>query len=207
MIRDPGWRLAALGAVAVTLFSLAAVSGLSATHLRDLVEGSGHLAPVLYCAVAALLRVAFVPVPLLAGTAGLLFGIALGFPVALAAATVGATITFSIVRRVGHASVEQLQGERVAQLRAWIAERGMFAVVIARASPIPSGLVDYAGGLTSLPLRTFMVGSLLGFMPRTLAYVAVGGSLDEPGSPAMLLSLLLLGAVFAFSILVVRRLR
>jgi uncharacterized membrane protein YdjX (TVP38/TMEM64 family) len=85
-------------------------------------------------------------------------------------------------------------------MRAWITERGVAAVIAARIAPIPNSVVNYGGGLTTLSLRAFVAGSLLGSAPRVLAYVAVGGSLEHPTSPAMLgrwdyLLLVLIGAI------------
>lgn len=195
MLRRPGWRLAAFGAVVVTLFALAALSGPSPGRLRHSVESWGAMAPLAYCALGAALTLVFVPVAVVAGVAGLMFGTAVGFPVALAAATAGATIAFVIGRRLGGSALDDVQGIRIARVRVWIAERGVLAVIVARVTPLPSGLVNYAGGLTTLSLRTFLAGSVLGYVPRTFAYAAVGGSLDDPTSPTMLVAIALLAVV------------
>ena len=205
MMRHPAWRLAALATIAVTLSILAAVSGVTPTKLRNAVEDWGMLAPFAYCVLGAALKIALVPNVVVAAGAGLMFGIALGFPVALAAATAGAAFTFVLGRWLGSAALDEVQGRRIARARAWIAERGVLAVIVARVAPIPSGIVDYAGGLTTMPLRTFVAGSLLGFVPRTFAYVAVGESLNDLRSTTMLAAFALVLAVFAAGALIVRR--
>jgi uncharacterized membrane protein YdjX (TVP38/TMEM64 family) len=187
------------------LAALVATSGVSAEQLRETVARWGVLAPLVYWGLATLLIMAFVPVGVVSGGAGLLFGTALGFPVALLGATAAAVIAFALARRLGAAAVDEIQGEWIARARAWITERGILAVILARVSPVPSGVVNYAGGLTTLTLRTFLAGSMLGFVPRTFAYTAVGGTLDEPGSPAMLGALALLVAVLVAGVLILRR--
>jgi uncharacterized membrane protein YdjX (TVP38/TMEM64 family) len=39
---------------------------------------------------------------------------------------------------------------------------------------MPHGVVNYALGLTRLPLGTYALGSLLGQLPMTIAYVDLG---------------------------------
>ena len=89
--------------------------------MRDWVDGFGVAAPLVFIVVSASLTCALFPGPILAGASGLLFGTALGFPVALTAATLGASCAFLIARRVGLAAVEQLAGPRVRRIRDWIA--------------------------------------------------------------------------------------
>jgi uncharacterized membrane protein YdjX (TVP38/TMEM64 family) len=114
-------------------------------------------------------------------------------------------MTFLMGRWLGGAAIDELQGRRLAQMRAWITERGVVAVIVARVAPIPTGLVNYGGGLTTLSLRVFVTGSLIGFMPRVFAYVAVGGALENPLSPAMLGALGLLALIAIIGTLIVRR--
>jgi len=205
MMGHPAWRLIALAAFVVSLFSLASVAGLSPGQMRSYVEGFGTTAPLAYWALGAVLTVAFVPLAVVAGAGGLMFGVALGFPIALLAATTGSAVTFLLGRHLGNAALDGIQTARIARLRMWIAESGMLAVIIARVAPIPSGVVNYAGGLAMISLPTFVLGSFLGFIPRAFVYAAVGGSLDDPTSTTMLASLALLGAVIGLGAWILRR--
>jgi uncharacterized membrane protein YdjX (TVP38/TMEM64 family) len=205
MIRHPASRLAAFAVLAALLFWIASIYAAPPAELRRIVESWGLVAPIAYAALGAGLIVAFMPLAVVSGVAGLVFGTALGFPVALLAATVGAGMTFLMGRWLGGAAIDELQGRRLAQMRAWITERGVVAVIVARVAPIPTGLVNYGGGLTTLSLRVFVTGSLIGFMPRVFAYVAVGGALENPLSPAMLGALGLLALIAIIGTLIVRR--
>lgn len=201
----PVFRLAALAIIAAGLFWLASFYAVSPDDLRVTIASWGFVAPLAYGTLGAGLIVAFVPLVVVSGAAGLFFGTALGFPVALLAATGGAAMTFLLSRWLGGAAIDELQGRRVAAMRAWIAERGLLAVIVARIAPIPTSIVNYGGGLTTLRLRAFVVGSLLGFTPRVFAYVAVGGSLDDPVSPTMVGALALLVGVVAIGAALLRR--
>jgi uncharacterized membrane protein YdjX (TVP38/TMEM64 family) len=202
---SPALRLGALAIIAAALFWVASFYTVSADELRRTIETWGVAAPIAYGALGAGLIVAFVPLVVVSGAAGLFFGTALGFPVALLAATGGAAMTFLLTRWLGGSAIDELQGQRIAAMRTWISERGLLAVIAARIAPIPTSIVNYGSGLTTLRLRAFIVGSLLGFMPRVFAYVTVGGSLDDPISPAMIGAVLLLVAVTAVGGLIVRR--
>jgi uncharacterized membrane protein YdjX (TVP38/TMEM64 family) len=204
-LQHPGVRLAALTIIAAGFLWLTSVYTISPDELRPMIESWGVAAPMAYWALGTGLIVAFVPLAIVCGLAGLFFGTALGFPVALLAAASGASVTFVLSRWLGGSAIDELQGQKVAAMRAWISERGLLAVVVARIAPIPTSVVNYGGGLTTLRLPAFVVGSLLGFMPRVFAYVTVGGSLDDPISPAMIGAVLLLVAVTAVGGLIVRR--
>ncbi|MBB4663246.1 TVP38/TMEM64 family protein [Conexibacter arvalis] len=198
-------RLGGLGLFVVVLFLVAAsLFGLSSEGVRDAVDGFGPLAPVVFVAFSASLTVACVPGPLLAGAAGLLFGTALGTPTAIVSATLGATVAAAISRRFGAGALDELSGRRVSALQDWIAARGFLAVLYARILPaVPYSLVNYAAGLTRVPLAIFAAATALGCAPRAFAYVALGGSLDDLGSPealvafAVLVGMALVGLAFA----------
>lgn len=198
-------RLAGLGLFVVALFLVAAsLFGLSSEGVRDFVDGVGPAAPLVFVAVSAALTVACVPGPLLAGAAGLLFGTALGTPVAIVSATLGATAAATISRRFGAGALDELSGRRLRGLQDWIAGRGFLAVLYARILPgVPYSLVNYAAGLTRVPLAVFAAATAVGCAPRAFAYVALGGSLDDLGSPeaivafAVLIGMALVGALFA----------
>jgi uncharacterized membrane protein YdjX (TVP38/TMEM64 family) len=143
--------------------------------------------------VSAALTVACFPGPLLAAASGLLFGTALGTPTAIAAATLGACAAFTISRRVGATAVDELSGRRVTRLQEWIVARGFVAVLYARILPgVPYTLVNYAAGLTRVSLAAFAAGTAIGCAPRAFAYVALGGSLDDLGSPEAIVAVALL---------------
>src|SRR5690606_24400072 len=126
-------------------------------------DGLGTIGPLAFVVVSAALTVACVPGPLLAGAAGLLFGTALGTPTAIVAATLGASLAFSISRRVGARAVDELSGRRLRALQEWIAARGFLAVLYARILPaMPYSLVNYAAGLTRVPLLVFAAATAVG---------------------------------------------
>jgi uncharacterized membrane protein YdjX (TVP38/TMEM64 family) len=203
---------------------VAASGKLSAQRVQDWVDGYGVAGPLVFIVVSAALTPALFPGPLLAGASGLLFGTWLGTPISIISATLGAVLAFSLARWLAHDAVEELQGRRLAALRAWVGRRGFLSVLYARLAAlrawigrrgflailyarivpgVPYSLVNYAAGLSPVALRTFAAATAIGCAPRAFAYTALGGSLDNLRSPEAIAAVVVLvvmaiaGAVLA----------
>ncbi len=207
--RGPGprTRLAMLTLSVLSLFVVLWLSGsLSPEHVRDWVDGFGAVAPLVFIVVAALLTCAMFPGPILAGAAGLLFGTALGTPVAICSATLGASLACLIGRFVAGDAVEELGGPRVRSLATWVNRRGFVSVLYARIAPaMPYNVINYAAGLTTIPVLTFAAATAIGTAPRTFAYVALGGSFGDFGSPEALIALGIIIGMGVIGLVLVRR--
>jgi uncharacterized membrane protein YdjX (TVP38/TMEM64 family) len=185
---------------------VAVVTGLSADGVRDMVDSLGAGGPFVFIVLAALLACALFPGPLLAGASGALFGTALGTPVSIASATLGAVLAFTISRRVARHSVEHLIGDRIPGLREWLERNGFLAVLYARIAPgLPYTVVNYVAGLTRIRLWSFTAATAIGTAPRAFAYTALGGHLGNLGSPEALVAIGLLVAMAAGGLLLARR--
>ena len=196
----PAKRLALIrvGLLFTTLAAIAVVAAAqgfrpSADDVRDWGEGLGAAGPVLFIPLSIGLGCLLVPGPLLAGAAGLLFGTALGIPIALVAATATAVAEMTITRYVAGRRVETLVPERARRIDELLDRRGFVAVVYIRLTPgIPYHLVNYGAGATKLSVRAMAAGTAVGALPRTVAYVALGGTLDDLWSPAGVAAITLL---------------
>lgn len=196
--RDRRLALLRLGLLAATLIAIAvyaAATGFrpSAEDVRDWGESLGAAGPVLFIPLSVGLGCLLFPGPLLAGAAGLLFGTALGIPIALAAATATAVAEMLITRHVAGSRVTTLVPERARRIDEALEKRGFLAVVYIRLSPgIPYHLVNYGAGATRLRARSMAAGTAVGALPRTVGYVALGGSLGNLSSPAGIAAIALL---------------
>jgi uncharacterized membrane protein YdjX (TVP38/TMEM64 family) len=202
-----GLRLGALaGALALFVAAVALSGSLSSERVRDWVDGYGAAGPLVFIAVSASLTVVLFPGPVLAGASGLLFGTALGTPVSIASATLGATLAFSISRWWAHDAVLALAGPRVHALRAWVGRRGFLTVLYARIAPgVPYTLVNYAAGLTPIALGAFVSATAIGVAPRAFAYTALGGSLGDLTSPEALIAIAVLVVMAVVGLALARR--
>lgn len=190
----PRVRIATLVAFVGTCVLVLALSGsVSVNRVRDAAEGHGLLGPVLFVAASSALTVAFFPGPILAGASGLVFGTALGFPVSLVSAVLGATLAFAVARWWAHDAVVEVAGPRVQGFRAFVGRRGFFAIFYARLAPgVPYNAVNYAAGLTPVRLGVFATATAIGAAPRAFAYTALGGQIGNLGSWQTVLALAVL---------------
>jgi uncharacterized membrane protein YdjX (TVP38/TMEM64 family) len=205
--RAAALRLGALAAALAALVLVLALSGsISASRVRGWVDGYGVAGPLVFIAVSASLTVVLFPGPVLAAASGLLFGTALGTPVSIASATLGATLAFSLSRWWAHDAVVALAGPRIAALRAWVGRRGFLTVLYARIAPgVPYTVVNYAAGLTPIALRSFVAATAIGVAPRAFAYTALGGSLGDLGSPEAIAAVVVLVTMALVGLVLARR--
>ena len=151
-----------------SLFDPAALTGLIARNpAAALVFVALHIAASLF----------FVPRTLLALGAGLVFGMWWGTLWAALGSLTGALAGFLVARYLHAGFVEGIDRFRLAALLARVERGGWRAVALVRLVPIiPHSLTNYALGLTRLRLGGYAVGSLLGQLPLTLAYVNLGAA-------------------------------
>lgn len=201
--------LATLAAVFAAVVATGSIP--SAERIRDWGEGLGAAGPLVFVPASVALSCAFVPGPVLAGSAGLLFGTALGTPVALCAAVLGACTQYLIARYAAGEQVQAILPERIRRIDSVLERRGFLAVIYVRLAPgIPYTLANYGAGLTKLKLRDLAAGTAVGAVPRTFAYVALGGNLTDLGRPEAVVAIVLLvvmglGAVAAGANEIARR--
>lgn len=174
-----------------------AVSGsLSPDRVRGWIDGFGAAGPIAFVALAAVLSCAFFPGPLLAGASGLLFGTALGTPVAVCSAVLSAVLAAGASRWVAGDAIVALGGRRVRALAALAERRGFLSVLYVRLLPgVPFALFNYAVGLTRVPLVVLAGATAVGTAPRTFAYVALGGSFGDFGRPETVVAIAILVAM------------
>lgn len=148
-----------------------------ATWLRTFqtyVRGLGALGYVVYILVYAICVVAFIPASILTLGAGALFGFAGGTIVVVIGATIGAALAFLLARTVMRKRIEKMTASN-AKFRALdraIANEGMKIVFLVRLAIVfPFTWVNYAFGLTAIPLWRYVLATFLGIIPATAAFV------------------------------------
>lgn len=174
--------------------------------MRRTIDAYGALAPVVFVGVYALVTLAPVPKNVLSAVAGLLFGLVAGVLLVWLAALVGALVAFGLGRLLGREAVERLTSTRVQRVDELLARRGVVAVILLRLVPVvPFTAINYAAGLTGIRLWQYVVGTAVGIIPGTVAYVALGTYGRTPGSWPFLVSAAVLVALSVGGLVVVRR--
>ncbi|HBA86452.1 MAG TPA: TVP38/TMEM64 family protein [Geobacter sp.] len=132
--------------------------------------------------------------------AGAIFGSILGTVYAVIAATIGATLAFLVTRYLLRDMVLQKFGSKLERLNRELEQRGLNYLLFLRLVPLfPFFLINLAAGLTRLPLRVFVLGTLVGIIPGGFVFVNAGASLAvinslrDVASPRVLGSFALLG--------------
>jgi uncharacterized membrane protein YdjX (TVP38/TMEM64 family) len=199
-------RIAAFGALLAALFVVvvATSSFPSADEIRDWGESLGPFV-VLACVPAFVLLNFVVTWPLLAGATGLLFGSAAGTPLALAGVTCAALVQMAVSRYLAGDQAGELLPERARRIERFLERSGTVAIMEARILPLlPSGLVNYAAGLTTLRFRQMALGTAVGAAPKVFGYVALGGSLNNLNSTEAKVAIGLLLVLAVAGLLVAR---
>lgn len=107
--------------------------------------------------------------------AGLTWGLGVGFVLVYVGALIGAALAFMLGRALGREAVERFTGARVARVEEILHSHGLLSVIGVRLIPIlPFTVINYTAGLTGVRRRDYAFGTMIGIIPGTLAYVAVG---------------------------------
>ncbi len=164
-----------LGAILVAAAVAVAGSGLSVLDLRHFVETAGAPSPWIFIVVYAAATVVFVPGAALTIAAGAMFGPLLGTFTSLTGATLGATFAFLIARFLAGEWVAQKAGSRLAHFIRGVDAEGWRFVAFVRLVPLfPFNLLNYALGLTRIPLSQYVVTSYVCMLPGAFAYTYLG---------------------------------
>jgi uncharacterized membrane protein YdjX (TVP38/TMEM64 family) len=127
--------------------------------------------------------------------AGAIFGAVMGTVYANIAATIGATLAFLATRYLLHDAVMRKFGGRLEKLNMELEARGLNYLLFLRLVPLfPFFLINLAAGLTRLPLRTFVIGTMLGIIPGGFVYCNAGASLVTITSLGEVASVRVLGS-------------
>lgn len=164
-----------LVALVIAAFTLPIVDWLAAFFAW--VQANPTIAWAVFIAFYVGAVVLMLPGSLLTLGAGYLFGLGYGFAIVSFASTVGATCAFLVGRFFARQWVASKLSAmpRFSALDRAVGARGALVVLLTRLSPaFPFTLLNYALGLTQVPLKTYLLVSWLGMMPGTLLYVYLG---------------------------------
>ncbi len=184
------------------------------------VQGIGPWGAVLFAAAYVPAAVLLVPGSLLTLAAGFIFGVVKGTAIVSLGSTAGAAAAFLVGRSIGRDWVaRRLAGRpKMAAIARAVETEGFKIVLLTRLSPVlPFNLLNYAFGLTAVPLRKYILASWIGMLPGTIMYVYVGSAAsslaallsgDQPRSAGQqVLFALGLAATVAAAIIVTRTAR
>lgn len=168
----------------LTLRSLSA----NAANLDAMVRDNFLVVFLSYVAIYAAATTFMVPGSALTIGGGFLFGLMLGTPATVVGATLGASILFFASKTSLGSVLRDVAGPFIGKMRAGFAENPVSYMFALRLIPLfPFAAVNIAPGLLGAKYRDYLMTTLLGIIPGTLAYTWIGaavkGTLLEGGTP------------------------
>jgi len=148
---------------------------LDAALVRQLTAAAGDMAPLLFVGGYALATVLFLPGSILTIAGGALFGPVAGTFYSLTGATLGATLAFLVARYLASGWMARRVGGRLADFIKGVEAEGWRFVAFVRLVPLlPFNALNYALGLTRIPLGQYVAASYLAMLPGAAAYTYIG---------------------------------
>jgi len=148
------------------------------SDIRDIVLSFGWWGPVVFFLIYAIGPIVFLPTSVLSLGAGLAFGVWPGVLYILFGATAAAVTGYVMARLFGRSVLKVEKYPWSEKLFAQMEERGFLYVFVLRLIPLVSfDLLSYAGGIAKVRFKSFILATVLGMIPGTLAYSFLGASL------------------------------
>lgn len=188
--KAPGWLRPALALLVIVILIVVGKAVDAPARLRDALEWVQQLGWIgvgVYVSLYIVACVLFLPGLILTLGAGFIFGVVKGSIVVSIASTLGATAAFLVGRYLARdwVSGKVLNRPKFKAIDEAIGREGWRIVGLTRLSPVfPFNLLNYAFGLTRVPLGQYVPASWIGMMPGTIMYVYLGsvaGSLATLG--------------------------
>lgn len=184
--------LVAIGAVTALVFGMGWHRELTFENLalqRGQLDGfvKSNLALALLAFMAVYVAVVALSLPgagVLTITGGLLFGVWVGAPATIVAATIGAVIIFLIAKSSLGAALAERAGPWLDRFRDGFQKEGIAYMLFLRLVPFPFFIINLVPAVLGVPLRTFAIGTFFGIIPATFAFSYLGDTLDRVISEA-----------------------
>ena len=176
----PGWLRPVLALVGMGLLIAVGKAVDAPARLRDALEWVQQLGWTgvgVFVALYVLACVLFLPGSILSLGAGVIYGVTKGTIIVSAASTLGATVAFLVGRYFARGWISgKIEGNAVFKaMDDAIGREGWRIVGLTRLSPIfPFNLLNYAFGLTRVPLGSYVLASWIGMLPGTVMYLYLG---------------------------------
>ncbi len=142
------------------------------------IRGKGVSGEVLFVVVAAMATAVGAPRQFLCFLGGYAFGFTIGGALGLLASGLGCMIAFFYARLFGRGLVQRLFAKRIKKLDDFLGDNPFTMTLLIRLLPVGSNLAtNLVGGVTSVRASSFILGSLLGYIPQTAIFVLLGSGM------------------------------
>ncbi len=160
----------------VAVFGLKLIAGgHAAEHLEALVDAGGPLSVGVFILLAVTLVGLGLPRQIPAYIGGYAFGLWPGFWLAMLVQLLACAANFYWTRGLAHDWAARRFGASVRRLDQALAAQPFMTTLTLRLMPVGSNIAtNLLAGVSSVPFRPFLLGSMLGFIPQTMIFALIG---------------------------------
>jgi uncharacterized membrane protein YdjX (TVP38/TMEM64 family) len=145
----------------------------SAARAKAMLQGLRRVpgVPFWFMAVYALTAALGVPPAVLTLAGGAVFGTGLGVLYSWIGATAGSLGGYALASWLGGSAIRQLPGRHSEKLDALLGHGTFAAIFRLRVNPVvPYNALNFASGLSKVPLRPYILATLVGVVPAIFVY-------------------------------------
>ncbi len=156
--------------------------------------------PILFWLIGTISIGLGMPRTVLSFFAGNLFGFWAGLGIIELTALTGALIVFCYSRWARNSWIGRPIRKHLGILDAYAQKHGFATIFVLRQTPVPGILVNILLGLSSVKIGTFVIASLIGFLPQHVVFLLYGSGFQDHFSIniALASSILIVLAVFTY---------
>ena len=200
--------LAVLIAVGVIVETDALSGLLSHDWIDREVRGRGITGGLLFVAAGALATALAVPRNVVSFLGGYAFGLVQGTLLALLAEGIGCVLTFCCARTFARRLVSERLGERVRRIEGFLAANPFSMTLLVRLIPVGNNFAtNMAAGVSRVRALPFLLGSLLGYLPKTFVFALAGSGIDTGAHLRVVLAVVVFLISGALGVWLYRRFR
>ncbi len=180
---DPLVRTVARILALVLLVSIAAavvrLTGHGEAFQREWIDrhvvGHGLAGRMIFVGLTAVFTAAGFPRQLPSMIAGYAFGVLEGTALVTLGTGLGATLALTYARLLGRSVMPLRLRHRLTRVERWLAADPFTVALVLRIFPVGSNLAtNLVAGVMRVPVRPFLLGSLLGFVPQNAIFALMG---------------------------------
>jgi phospholipase D1/2 len=128
--------------------------------------------PVAVVLVYVIAGLFMVPITLMIGVTGLVFGPLTGGIYATVGTLLSASVTYGFGRYLGKDGVQKYLGARMGRISRQLARQGIVAMVVTRMLPVaPFTMINILAGALHIRVRDYFIGTVLGMLPGIIITV------------------------------------
>lgn len=178
MYRPPPWlRFGLIALIVAGIVVSAIIETRDPTWILARLEDLGPLLPLAFILMHVIASLTFVPRSVMAFVAGALWSFWAACLWSQIGSMAGAVAGFLLARYVNAGMLVPEEMSRLGPLLQRAESGGWRSVMVVRLIPVlPHALTNYALGLTRVSLRNYSIGSFLGLLPHSFAFVSLGMS-------------------------------